>query len=89
VVLSCMGELKRACSVFVRKTEWQERFGLHKHRWDNNIKMGRKAGLGSVDGIRVAYGKIQWQSLVNTVVYLDFHKICELSRPSEHLLACQ
>ena len=44
--VSCMGGLKLACNVFVRKTEWQERFGLHKHRWDNNIKMGVGVWMG-------------------------------------------
>jgi len=44
--------------IFVRKTEWQERFGLHKHWWDSNIKVDRKTGLGSVNRIHVAYGTV-------------------------------
>ena len=53
------------------------------------LKSVVKHGLGVWIGFMWLTVEYSGKSLVNTMVHLDFHKICELSRPSEHLLACK
>jgi hypothetical protein len=54
------------------KPEGKRPLGIHKHRWEDNIKKMdlRKRGLGGMDWIDLAEDRGHWRALVNTVMNL-------------------
>jgi hypothetical protein len=59
------------CKILVGKTEGKRPLKRHKHRWDDNIKMGiREIGVGGVDWMHLAQDRNRWWILVNMVMNL-------------------
>jgi len=67
----CMGEMRNAYKILVRKSEGKRPLIRPGHRWENNIRMYlREIRWEGVDWtFLVQYGD-QWQVLVNTVINL-------------------
>jgi hypothetical protein len=64
-----MGENNAYRVLVKKKTEGNRQVGRPRRRWEDNIKMGfRKAGLGGVYWIHLAYDREQWRAPMNTTV---------------------
>jgi hypothetical protein len=58
--------MRNAYKILVRKPEGKIPFGIHRHRWKDNIKMDRRElGLEVVDWIHLAQDRDQCWTLVN------------------------
>jgi len=50
-----MGEMRNAYKILVGKPEGKRPLGRHRHRWEDNIRMGlREIGSEGVDWIHLA-----------------------------------
>jgi hypothetical protein len=50
--------------------------GWPRRRWWDNIRMNiGETGWDGVDGVHLTQDRVQWRTLVNTVLNLGFHKI--------------
>jgi hypothetical protein len=53
------------------KPEGKRPFGLHRRRWEDNIKMDpQEVGCRGTDWIELAQGRGRWRALVNAVMNL-------------------
>ena len=65
-----MGE-RGVYRVLVEKPEGKGPFGIHRRRWEDNIKMDlQEVGCGSMDWIELAQDRDRWRELVNAVMNL-------------------
>jgi hypothetical protein len=63
------GAKRNAYRVIVGKSEGKRPLGRHRHRWEDNIKMGLlKIGWGGMDWINLVQDRDQWRAVVNTVM---------------------
>jgi hypothetical protein len=69
VHIACMGEMRSAYKIFVRKHEGKRPLGGHRCRWEVNIKMDlREIGWESVNWMHMAQDRDQWWALVKLVM---------------------
>jgi hypothetical protein len=55
----------------VGKPEGKRPLGIHRRRWEYNVKMGlTEMGWGGMDWIDLAQNRDQWRALANTVINL-------------------
>jgi len=71
------GARRRTYRVLVGKPEGMRPLGRHRHRWEDNIKIGlQEVGWGEgMDLIDLAQNTDRWQTFVSAVMYLGFHKM--------------
>jgi hypothetical protein len=68
-----MGERKNAYKNFVRKREMKRKFGISRHRYEDNIRMDLKESvLECVNWMHVVEETDQWRAVVKTVMNLRF-----------------
>jgi hypothetical protein len=61
--------MTNAHNILVEERERKRPLGRHRHRWEDNIRMGlREIGWVSVDWIHLAQDRDQWRAVVNTVM---------------------
>ena len=66
-----MGEERGVQRVLLGKPEGKRPLGRPRHRWEDNIKMGRQeVGCGGMDWIELAQFRDRWWTLVNAVMNL-------------------
>jgi hypothetical protein len=66
-----MGEGRGVYRVLVGRPEGKRPRGRPKRRWEDNIKMDLgEIGIDGASWIRLAQNRVQWRSLVNTVMNL-------------------
>jgi len=66
-----MGENRDVYMVSVGKPEENKPLGIHKHRWEDNIKMDlQEVGCGYMDWIDLAQERDRWRVFVNAVMSL-------------------
>jgi hypothetical protein len=69
--IACMGDMRNACKIVIRKSEGKRPFKRLRHRWEDNIGMDlQDIGLEGVDWMHLAQDRDQWQALVNMVMNL-------------------
>jgi hypothetical protein len=74
-LVACLGEMKNACKILAGKPEGRRPLGRTRRRLEGNIRMNlRVIGWKVVNWIHLAQNRNQWQPLVNTVMYFEFHK---------------
>jgi hypothetical protein len=57
--------------LLVGKSQGKRLLGRTRHRWVDNVKMGRgEIGWGGKDWINLAQDRDHWRALVNTIMYL-------------------
>jgi hypothetical protein len=57
--------------ILVGKPESKTPLGRPRRRWEDNIKMDlREVGIDGANWIRLARDRVQWRTLVNTVMNL-------------------
>jgi hypothetical protein len=55
--------------VLAGRPEGKRPLGRPRRRWEDNIKMDhREIGIGGANWIRLAQGRVQWRTFVNTVM---------------------
>jgi hypothetical protein len=57
-------------TVLVRKPEGKRSLGRLRRRWVDNIKVCIKIGYMGVDWIHLAKDRVQWTTIMNTVMNL-------------------
>jgi len=57
--------------VLVGKPEGKRPMGIHRHRWEDNIKMDLREVGGGGDWIELSQDRDRWKALVNTVMNLQ------------------
>jgi hypothetical protein len=68
---STNGEKRNAYTILVGKPRGRRPLGRHKHRWDDNIRMGvREIGWSGMDWTDLAEDSDQFRALVNRVMNL-------------------
>jgi hypothetical protein len=68
-LVACMGEMRNALKILVRKPEEKRPHGRPRHRWEVNIRMDvREIRWKDVDWIYLAQDRDQQQAAVNTVM---------------------
>jgi hypothetical protein len=73
---STNGEKRNAYRILVGQPEGRRQPGRHRHRWEDNIKIGlRETGWGDMDWIHLSQNRNQWRAFVNTVMNLRFHEM--------------
>jgi hypothetical protein len=73
---SSYGEKRNAYRILVGKPEGNRPLGMHRRRWEDNIRMNlREIGWGGMDWIDLAQDRDQWRALVNTVMNIWVHKM--------------
>ena len=71
--VACMWERRGIYRVLLGKPEGKGPLGRHKHRWEDNIKMGlQEVVCGVMDWIGVSQDRDRWGALVNEVMNLRF-----------------
>jgi len=66
-----MWEGRDVYRVFVGRPEGKRPLGIHRRRWEDNIKMElREIGIDGANWIRLAQETGQWRTFVNTVMNL-------------------
>jgi hypothetical protein len=66
-----MDEKKNACIVLVGMPEGKKQPGIHRRRWEANIKTDfRRIEWGGINWIILAENRDQWMALVNTAMNL-------------------
>jgi hypothetical protein len=66
-----MGEGRGVYRVLVERPKAMRPLGRHRHRWEDNIKMGiRKTGIDEANWIRLAQDSFQWRDFVSVVMNL-------------------
>jgi len=67
--VACIGEIRNAYKIFIRKTEGNRQLGGSSRRWEHNIRMDlREIGWKCVDWIHLAQDKERRRPFVNTVM---------------------
>jgi hypothetical protein len=67
--VACMGEERKVYKVLVGKPEGMRPLGRPRHRWEYGIRMDlREIGLESMNWIRLAQDRDQWQAVVSAVM---------------------
>jgi hypothetical protein len=66
--------------VLVGSAERKRPLGIHRRRWEDNIKRELTGGgRGGLDWISLAEDREQWKALVNTVMNRGFHNMLKNS----------
>jgi hypothetical protein len=66
-----MGEERKVYKVFLGKPEGKGPLRRPRHRWEDGIRMNlREIGLGGVDWIRLAQGRVWWRAVLSAVMNL-------------------
>jgi hypothetical protein len=87
---STNGEKRNAYRKLVGKLERKRPLGRPRRRWVDNIKMDfREIEWDGMDWIDLAQDRDQWRALVNTVMYIRFHKMLRSSLVAAQLPASQ
>jgi hypothetical protein len=64
-----MGEMRNVYTIFVGKPEGKRALGRPRSRWKDNISMNLgETGWAVVEWIHQAQDRVQWRTLVNTVM---------------------
>jgi hypothetical protein len=64
-----MREMRNAYKIMVRKCEGKRPLGRHRHRWEDNIRVGvREIEWEGVDWIHLIQDRDQWHVFVNKVM---------------------
>jgi hypothetical protein len=72
----CMGEIRNAYKVLIRRPEGKRALERPPYRWEVNIRMDlREIGWENVDWIHLVQDRNQWQALVNTYESLGSMKV--------------
>jgi hypothetical protein len=67
--------MRNAYKIVVRKAEEKSLLGSLGRRWKNNLKMDlRKMRCVCVDWIQLTQDRVQWRSVVKTVIKLRYYK---------------
>jgi hypothetical protein len=67
---ACMGVMRNAYKILVRKPHGKRPFERHRHRWEDNIRMDLKEIVWeNVDWIHLSQDRVQCH-LVNTLMNL-------------------
>jgi hypothetical protein len=70
--VACMEEGRGTYRVLVGRPKSKIPLGRHRHRWEDNIRMGlRETGINGVNCNQLAQDRVQWQACVNTVMNLQ------------------
>jgi hypothetical protein len=70
-----MGEGRGVYRVLAGRPEGKRSLGRPRRTWEDNIKMDlMEIGIDGPNWIRLARDRVQWQTFVNTVMNLGFHK---------------
>jgi hypothetical protein len=65
------GEKRNAYRILVGKPEGKRPLGRSRRRWEDNIRINlREIGWSGTDWIDLAQDRVQWRTLVNTVMNL-------------------
>jgi hypothetical protein len=71
MIVARMGEWRGVSGVLVGRPEGKRPLGRPRRRWENNIKMDiRETGIDGSNWIRLAQDRVQWWSVVSTVMNL-------------------
>jgi len=66
-----IGEMRNAYKILLWKPEWKTVLRGPRGRWEDNMRMDlRETGLEIVNRIHLAQDRVQWRTLVNTVMNL-------------------
>jgi hypothetical protein len=66
-----IGEGRGVYRVFVERSEGKRPLGIHRRRWEDNIKMDlREIGIDGANWIQLAQDRVQWRACVNMVINL-------------------
>ena len=69
--VASMGEGRGVYRVLVGKPEGKRHLGIHRSRWEDNIKMDfQELEWVGMDGIDLAQDRDRWRALVNAVMNL-------------------
>jgi len=69
--VACVGEMRNASKILLRKPEGKIPRGRRKRRWEDNIRMDvMEVGLEIVFWIHLAHDRDQWRELVITIMNL-------------------
>jgi hypothetical protein len=69
--IACIGKMRNTYKIMVRKPKGKRPVGRSMNRWEDTIKTDLKGtGCEDVDWPNLAQNRVQWQTLVNTVMYL-------------------
>jgi hypothetical protein len=70
--LACLGEIRSAYKILIRKPKRRRPLGIARHRWEDNIKTDLKEiECEDVGWIHLFQDRVQWQDLVNIVMNLQ------------------
>jgi hypothetical protein len=69
--VACMGGMRNAYKILVRKSEEKRPFGRTRCRWKDNIRMDlREIGWKGLEWMHLAQDGDQWRAVVNVVMNL-------------------
>jgi hypothetical protein len=69
--VACMGEMRNAYKILVRKPEGKRLLGRPRCRWEDNLRMDlREIEWEVVECTRVAQDRVHWWALVNMIMNL-------------------
>jgi len=61
-------QMRNAYKILVRKRKVKRPDGKPRGRWEDNIQMDLEGECGNVDWDQLAPDRVQWRTLVNTVI---------------------
>jgi hypothetical protein len=71
VRLGCMGNMRNAYKILVRKPKGKRPLERPRCRWEDTRIQLKEIGLEGLDWNHLAQGRDQWRALVNTIMKLQ------------------